>query len=147
MSFRRFVAIGDSQTEGVGDIPHQDGLDRGWADRFAAGLDRLAPGLLYANLAIRGRRIVPIRDEQMEAALALEPVGDGAELVLDARKPVAGLQSALVGGAGLHLEFAHLGGNLVEVPAGRGLAGLGAERTRQRDGDQSGGTDPAQPRT
>ena len=38
MSFRRFVAIGDSQTEGVGDIPHQDGLDRGWADRFAAGL-------------------------------------------------------------------------------------------------------------
>ena len=73
MSFRRFVAIGDSQTEGVGDIPHQDGLDRGWADRFAAGLDRLAPGLLYANLAIRGRRIVPIRDEQMEAALALEP--------------------------------------------------------------------------
>lgn len=72
-AFRRFVAIGDSQTEGVGDIPHPDGLDRGWADRFASGLDRVSPGLLYANLAIRGRTIAPVRDEQMEPALALNP--------------------------------------------------------------------------
>jgi lysophospholipase L1-like esterase len=57
----------------VGDIPHDDGLDRGWADRFAAGLDRHAPGLLYANLAIRGRCIVPIRDEQLQPALDLKP--------------------------------------------------------------------------
>ena len=32
-----------------------------------------SPGLLYANLAIRGRCIGPIRDEQLEPALALEP--------------------------------------------------------------------------
>lgn len=57
----------------MGDIPHGNGLDRGWADRFAAGLDRIYPGLLYANLAIRGRRIAPVRDEQMEPALALGP--------------------------------------------------------------------------
>jgi lysophospholipase L1-like esterase len=57
----------------VGDVPHENGLDRGWADRFAAGLDRLSPGLLYANLAIRGRCIVPIRDEQLEPALDLKP--------------------------------------------------------------------------
>jgi lysophospholipase L1-like esterase len=57
----------------VGDIPYANGLDRGWADRFALGLDRLSPGLLYANLAIRGRCIAPIRDEQLEPALALEP--------------------------------------------------------------------------
>jgi lysophospholipase L1-like esterase len=57
----------------VGDIPHADGLDRGWADRFALGLDRLSPGLLYANLAIRGRCIAPIRDEQLAPALALKP--------------------------------------------------------------------------
>jgi lysophospholipase L1-like esterase len=57
----------------VGDVPHADGLDRGWADRFALGLDRLSPGLLYANLAIRGRCIAPIRDEQLGPALALKP--------------------------------------------------------------------------
>jgi lysophospholipase L1-like esterase len=57
----------------VGDIPHENGLDRGWADRFAAGLDRQNPGLLYANLAIRGRCIAPICDEQVEPALALGP--------------------------------------------------------------------------
>lgn len=57
----------------MGDIPHPDGLDRGWADRFAAGLGRLSPGLLYANLAVRGRRIAPIRDEQLQPALDLKP--------------------------------------------------------------------------
>ena len=72
-AYRRFVAIGDSQTEGVGDHLHPDGSDRGWADRFAEGLARQYPGLLYANLAIRGRRIRQIHDEQLEPALALEP--------------------------------------------------------------------------
>lgn len=71
--YRRFVAIGDSQTEGVGDHPHPDGTDRGWADRFAEALASVSPGLLYANLAIRGRRIRQIRDEQLEPALALKP--------------------------------------------------------------------------
>jgi hypothetical protein len=33
--FRRFVALGDSQTEGVGGDCHPDGTARGWADRFA----------------------------------------------------------------------------------------------------------------
>lgn len=67
------MAIGDSQTEGVGDHPHPDGTDRGWADRFAEGLTAASPGLLYANLAIRGRRIRQIHDEQLGPALALEP--------------------------------------------------------------------------
>jgi lysophospholipase L1-like esterase len=71
--FRRFVAIGDSQTEGVGDELNPDGSDRGWADRLAQSLAIDNPGLLYANLAIRGRCIGPIRDEQLEPALALEP--------------------------------------------------------------------------
>ena len=71
--YRRFVAIGDSQTEGVGDRPHADGSDRGWADRFADALEASSPGLLYANLAIRGRRIGQIHDEQLEPALALKP--------------------------------------------------------------------------
>jgi lysophospholipase L1-like esterase len=71
--YHRFVAIGDSQTEGVGDHTHPDGTDRGWADRFAEAFTAHAPGLLYANLAIRGRRIGRIHDEQLEPALALKP--------------------------------------------------------------------------
>ncbi|MSO41965.1 MAG: SGNH/GDSL hydrolase family protein [Solirubrobacterales bacterium] len=72
-SFTRFVAIGDSTTEGVGDDPYADGRDRGWADRFAEELTKANPALLYANLAIRGRLIAPIREEQLEPALALKP--------------------------------------------------------------------------
>ena len=71
--FRRFVAIGDSQTEGVGDVPNPDGTDRGWADRFAASLATRDPELLYANLAIRGRRTEQVYEEQFEPALAMDP--------------------------------------------------------------------------
>ncbi|MRH86874.1 SGNH/GDSL hydrolase family protein [Nocardia sp. SYP-A9097] len=71
-SFTRFVALGDSQTEGVGDPDGSGGL-RGWADRFAGKLAAANPGVLYANLAIRGRRTARIRAEQLEAALALRP--------------------------------------------------------------------------
>jgi lysophospholipase L1-like esterase len=71
--FRRFVALGDSQTEGVGDDPHPDGVERGWADRLAALLAPVHPGLLYANLAVRGRRIADVREQQLVPALALAP--------------------------------------------------------------------------
>ena len=72
-AFNRFVAIGDSTTEGVGDDPHADGRDRGWADRLAEQLSNANPAVLYANLAIRGRLIAQIREQQLEAALALKP--------------------------------------------------------------------------
>jgi lysophospholipase L1-like esterase len=69
----RYVAIGDSFTEGLGDSA-PDGSVRGWADLFAAGL---ATGekqtVRYANLAIRGRLLEPIVTEQLDAALALSP--------------------------------------------------------------------------
>jgi lysophospholipase L1-like esterase len=69
----RYVAIGDSFTEGIGD-QRADGSVRGWADRVAEGL-AAAGGepVLYANLAIRGRKLGPIIDQQLEPALALEP--------------------------------------------------------------------------
>ncbi|WP_054811871.1 SGNH/GDSL hydrolase family protein [Nocardia arizonensis] len=70
--FTRYVAIGDSQTEGVGD-PDGMGGYRGWADRFAELLGAACPDVLYANLAVRGRRIEAIRAEQLDAALALGP--------------------------------------------------------------------------
>jgi lysophospholipase L1-like esterase len=69
----RFVAIGDSFTEGVGDeLP--DGRVRGWADLVAEGWARSSgEAVEYANLAIRGRLIWPIVEQQLEPALALKP--------------------------------------------------------------------------
>lgn len=72
--WRRFVAIGDSFTEGIGDPdPQAPGGHRGWADRVAEELGRDTPGFEYANLAIRGRLYEQILAEQLEPALALEP--------------------------------------------------------------------------
>lgn len=67
-----YVAIGDSFTEGVGDdLP--GGQVRGWADLVAAGLAASGEETWYANLAIRGRLIKPIVEEQLEPALGLAP--------------------------------------------------------------------------
>jgi lysophospholipase L1-like esterase len=71
--FSRYVALGDSQTEGVGDDPHPDGTERGWADRFAQLLATANPRLRYANLAVRGCRIADIHEQQLAPALALHP--------------------------------------------------------------------------
>ncbi|TDX76685.1 lysophospholipase L1-like esterase [Rathayibacter sp. PhB151] len=71
---RRYVAIGDSFTEGVGD-PHRllpNGV-RGWADRVADRLARAEPGWEYANLAIRSKRLAQITAEQLTPALELRP--------------------------------------------------------------------------
>lgn len=69
----RYVAIGDSFTEGVGDdLP--DGSVRGWADLTAQGIaDAIGEPIQYANLAIRGKLLGPIIAEQLDPALALEP--------------------------------------------------------------------------
>ena len=70
----RFVALGDSFTEGLGDPdPSRPNGVRGWADRVAEQLQAADPGLGYANLAIRGRKMRQVLTEQLDAALALEP--------------------------------------------------------------------------
>ena len=70
----RFVAIGDSFTEGIGDPePESPGGHRGWADRVAEVLAAGTEDFAYANLAIRGRLLQQILDEQVEAALELKP--------------------------------------------------------------------------
>ncbi|MGL4256839.1 MAG: SGNH/GDSL hydrolase family protein, partial [Microbacterium sp.] len=72
--WRRWVAIGDSFTEGVGDPdPTAANGWRGWADRVAEVLSQQVDDFAYANLAIRGRLIGQIVDEQVEPALALKP--------------------------------------------------------------------------
>lgn len=70
--YGRYVALGDSTTEGMDD-PRPDGTYRGWADRLAERLTQDNPNLLYANLAIRGRRTAQVREEQLGPALALDP--------------------------------------------------------------------------
>jgi lysophospholipase L1-like esterase len=70
--YHRYVALGDSQTEGMGDGDDTSGL-RGFADRLAERLAEDSPGLAYANLAIRGRVAAQVREEQLGPALALRP--------------------------------------------------------------------------
>lgn len=72
----RYVAIGDSLSEGVGDEPWPDGSLRGWTDRLALLLaDHHAPGraVTYANLAVRGLTASRVRDTQVEVAAAMHP--------------------------------------------------------------------------
>ena len=52
MSFR-YVALGDSQSEGLGDTPWPDGTPRGWTDRLAGYLSAQHEDFEYANLAVR----------------------------------------------------------------------------------------------
>ena len=73
--FERYVAIGDSSTEGLDD-PAGDGSFRGWANRLAEHLARVQAGqggLLYANLGVRGKKTREIADEQLARALAMRP--------------------------------------------------------------------------
>ncbi|MEU8841013.1 SGNH/GDSL hydrolase family protein [Streptomyces roseus] len=71
-AYLRYVALGDSQTEGLGDGDDATGL-RGLADRLAEQLALHSPGLAYANLAVRGRLAGQVRAEQLAPALALKP--------------------------------------------------------------------------
>ena len=72
--WRRFVAVGDSFTEGVGDPdPGAPNGLRGWADRVAEVLATQVDDFAYANLAVRGKLIRQIVDAQIEPALALKP--------------------------------------------------------------------------
>ena len=72
-TFRRYVAIGDSTTEGLED-PDGEGGYRGWADRLAQHIAYAQDEPLeYANLAIRGLQLTEIRNTQFDDALALRP--------------------------------------------------------------------------
>ncbi len=70
--FVRYVALGDSSTEGLDD-PDGAGGYRGWADRLAERVAGSSPGLLYANLAVRGRSAGEIAATQLGPALAMRP--------------------------------------------------------------------------
>nr|WP_323132539.1 SGNH/GDSL hydrolase family protein [Kineococcus indalonis] len=93
----RYVALGDSFTEGMVDRAPGGGY-RGWADRLAAHLaaDGAATGTVveYANLAVRGRLLGPIVTGQVPRALELRPdlvslVGGGNDLLRPGADPDA----------------------------------------------------------
>jgi lysophospholipase L1-like esterase len=93
-AFTRYVAVGDSFTEGMADAdPERQNGYVGWADRLAAHLARAArtaggqtSSFGYANLAIRGRLLADIAGRQVDDALALAPdlvsiVGGGNDIL------------------------------------------------------------------
>ncbi len=87
----RYVAIGDSFTEGMSDPdPTRPDAYVGWADRLAHHLDGLAERehlpFGYANLAVRGRKLDDVVGPQLDTALGMQPdlvsmVGGGNDLL------------------------------------------------------------------
>jgi lysophospholipase L1-like esterase len=68
MIYSRFIALGDSFTEGMCDEKRY-GNYRGWADRVADVMATAHSDFTYANLAIRGKLVSQVIDEQISAAL------------------------------------------------------------------------------
>lgn len=69
-AYTSLVAVGDSFTEGMSDLL-PDGSYRGWADLLATRMAARSPGFRYANLAVRGKLIGQIVDEQVDVAAAM----------------------------------------------------------------------------
>jgi lysophospholipase L1-like esterase len=87
VTWQRFIAIGDSFTEGLEDRA-DNGRHHGWADRVAATMAAQNPELQYANLAVRGRILDEIVTDQLPRAIAMAPdllsIGGG---INDALRP------------------------------------------------------------
>ncbi|HEX7825777.1 MAG TPA: SGNH/GDSL hydrolase family protein [Mycobacterium sp.] len=130
--FSRYVALGDSQTEGLWDGDDTTGV-YGFADRLAVMLDELNPGIAYANLAVRSRRIRDVIDDQLPLALAMEP-----DLITtcigmnDVTRPGRSFDTALADLDYLHDRLAESGATIVTttfpdlariLPVGRFIAG------------------------
>ena len=63
MKFTRYIALGDSMTEGMTD-DMVNGHFRGWADRIADVMAKENPGFTYMNTAIRGKLLPQVINEQ-----------------------------------------------------------------------------------
>ena len=126
----RYVALGDSFTEGMADPdPSDPTRQRGWADLLADTMSRRRvagglPALEYANLAVRGRLLGTILTEQLTAARELRPdlvslIGGGNDIL----RPRADIDALL-----LRLEeaVASLRAEGIEVLMGTGFDPAGS---------------------
>ena len=113
--FARYVALGDSSTEGIDD-PDGAGGYRGWSQRLAGRIHATQGSLHYANLAVRGLTTAQVRERQLAAALALRPdlatvfcgTNDVTAVRFDAARVAADIehmQRALAAGGATVLSF------------------------------------------
>ena len=98
-TIRRYVAIGDSSTEGLHD-PDGAGGYRGWADRLAEIIANAQDEpLYYANLGVRSLYLREIRTTQFAAAMAMQPdlfsIFGGANDMLSVSCDFAGIRADL----------------------------------------------------
>lgn len=70
--FERYVALGDSSTEGLDD-PDDSGGYRGWSRRLAQRIAEVQGALWYANFGVRGLTTRQILRQQLEPGLAMRP--------------------------------------------------------------------------
>lgn len=115
-TFARYVALGDSSTEGIDD-PDGSGGYLGWSHRLAGRIDAAqGGGLLYANLAVRGLTTAQVRERQLAAALEMRPdlatvfcgTNDVTAPRFDATRVAADIehmQGALIGAGATVLSF------------------------------------------
>ena len=64
MKYNRFIVLGDSFSEGMCD-EKVNGEYRGWADRAADGLAKESDDFTYLNVAIRGKLLQQVIDDQI----------------------------------------------------------------------------------
>jgi lysophospholipase L1-like esterase len=131
-----YAAIGDSFSEGMGD-ERLDGTPRGWTDLVAAALAVAAGGSIgYANLAIRGRLLAPIVEQQLPRALALKPqlltINGGGNDILRPRVSIAEVADQLVEAA---LRASAAGVRTVVVSGGNPTRHIPLGASFERRGD------------
>jgi len=68
MKYKRLIICGDSYSEGMSD-EIINGQYRGWADRIADVMAKEEPGFTYINLAVRGKLLKQVIDDQLPVAI------------------------------------------------------------------------------
>ena len=70
MKYKRLIVCGDSYSEGMSD-EIINGQYRGWADRIADVMAQEEPEFTYVNLAVRGKLLKQVIDDQLPVAIGL----------------------------------------------------------------------------
>ena len=68
MKYKRLIVCGDSYSEGMSD-EIINGQYRGWADRIADVMAQEEPEFTYVNLAVRGKLLKQVIDDQLPVAI------------------------------------------------------------------------------